>query len=281
MHKLIQVVFSAFILLLVFTHNPLLAQIEEPDILDTFQPRTPSDDGVKSGLGFNVVINNFGFGIGGEYRRVLSDFTYGTANVRMTGLRDVSEQTFTDFFFGQQVIPNKYQRAFSFPVTLGIKQRVFPNKIADNFRFYLSAGLGPVFAFSYPYFDDLNENGYREQFRDPSSGQFYVEQVNDIFTGLGEGDWHVGLVGEFKISMDIGENFARMTTIEFGYMMYYFDSGIQVMQPNQPAFTAPDFQGPDPTFIDIINGDYEMRSFFDAQRFFGTPQISLKFGRMW
>jgi hypothetical protein len=250
--------------------------VQEPDLREFDEPRTPYDDGVSNGIGFNLVINNFGFGIGAEYKRVLAPFMEGTATFRITGLRDVSEQTFTDIFFGQQIVPNKYRRALSMPLTFGVRQRVFARSIADNYRIYLSGELGPVLAFSYPYFDDLNNNGYREQFQF-QGGASYVEPVNDVFTGMGDGDWHLGMAGEFKLSLDIGQNFARLTSIQFGYMFYYFDEGIQMMQPNQPSFSAAD----PPSFEDIINGDYAMEPFFDAQRFFGTPQLSFIFGRMW
>ncbi len=250
--------------------------VTEPEVREFDEPRTPFDDGVSNGLAFNLVMNNFGFGIGGEYKRVLGPYIEGTATLRITGLRDVTEQTFTDIFFGQQVIPNKNRRAFAMPLTIGMRQRFFANEIADNYRIYLSGAVGPVLAFSYPYFEDLNENGYREQFRF-QDGRSYVEPVNDIFSGISDGDWHLGLAGELKLSLDIGDNFARLTSVQFGYMFYYFESGIQMMQPYQPDF---DTQDP-PSFDDIVNGTYDMEPFFDAQRFFGTPQLSFVFGRMW
>src|SRR5690625_6922218 len=102
-------------------------------------------------------MKNFGFAVGCKYRKVVSQQTELTASLRITGLRDASEQTFTDFFWGQQVIPNKYQRAMAFPLMLGMRQRVFPGFIQENYRFFLSGSLGVAAAFSYPYFRDLNE----------------------------------------------------------------------------------------------------------------------------
>lgn len=252
----------------------LFGQIQEPDLREFDRPRTPMDDGVNNGIGFNVVINNFGFGLGAEYKRVLGPYIEGIATFRMTGLRDVSEQTFTDIFFGQQIVPNKYRRAFSMPLTIGLRQRFFANEIADNYRIYLTGAVGPVLAFSYPYFDDRNNNGFREQFQD------YFEPVNDVFTGWSDGTWHLGLAGELKLSLDIGQNFARLTSVQFGYMFYYFDPGIQIMQPNQPV--PRDDAGPNEFPFELDGqGELVMQPFFDPQRFFGTPQISLIFGRMW
>src|SRR5690554_5599409 len=150
------------------------AQVTEPEIQRTTCTLSLLNEHYGTGFGFGFVMNNFGFGVGGEYRKVVARQTELTASLRITGLRDASEQTFTDFFWGQQVIPNKYQRAMAFPLMLGMRQRVFPGFIQENYRFFLSGSLGVAAAFSYPYFRDLNDNGYREQFQD------YFEPVNDI-----------------------------------------------------------------------------------------------------
>jgi len=137
---------GATLIVLLVTLLPVLAhsQIQEPDVRSYDPPRTPMDDGVRSGIGFNVTLNNFGVGLGAEYKRVFSPMMEGYATFQVTGLRDVSEQTFTDFFFGQQIVPNKYRRGLSMPLTLGLRQRVFAEQVADNYRFYLTAGVGPV-----------------------------------------------------------------------------------------------------------------------------------------
>lgn len=257
------------------------AQIQEPDLerVQVEDVRTHFDEGIRSGIGFNVVINNYGFGIGGEYKRILSPTLEGAVSLRWTGLRDVSEQTYTDIFFGQQVIPNKYQRAYAFPLTFSLRKRIFSEEISDNYRFYVSGGLGPVVSFSHPYFDDRNNNGYREQF------QNNFEETYDVFTGISEGKWHLGMTGELKVSVDIGENFSRLTSVKFGYMFYHFPDGIQLMQPNQPVRK----QNPEPgefPFEQYPEGHERefqlvMQDHFDPIQFFGTPQISLVFGKMW
>src|SRR6056297_1160402 len=81
-------------------------QIEEPELIMEERVSTPLNRHYQSGLTFDFVVNNFGFGIGGQYRRVLAPQMEGIINLRITGLRDASEQTFTDVFFGQQVVPN-------------------------------------------------------------------------------------------------------------------------------------------------------------------------------
>ena len=262
-----------FILLFVSTQQAT-AQVEEPPIREGERIATNLNDNYRAGIGFDVLVSNFGLGLGGEYRRVLGSQTEGYAVLRFNNLRDVTEQTFTDIFFGQQIVPNKFQRAFSFPVMLGFRQRLFGDVVQDNYRFFISAGAGPVAAFSFPYFDDRNDNGYREQF------QNYFEPVNDIFTGWSEGEWHWGAAGEIKFGMDVGRNFASVTSIEFGYFFNYYPNGIQMMMPKQPDLR----EGPgriEERFQFDEDGELLLEPFFDAQRWFGTPQITLTFGRLW
>lgn len=265
--------FSIFFAFVTDTKNAV-SQTLEPDVQKTVRDISTLTDNYGTGFGFDFLMNNFGFGVGGEFRKVVSSQSELTASLRITGLRDASEQTFTDFFFGQQVIPNKYQRGLAFPFMLGMRQRLFPGVIQEDYRFFASASLGPAAAFAYPYFDDINENGYREQFTN------YFEPVNDIFSGMGDGSWYLGGAGEVKLGVDIGANFSRLSNIEFGYFFYYFPDGIQIMMPNQPQtrqFTGP---GENPIIVDE-NGDLVLEPFFDPQKFFGTPQITFTFGWLW
>jgi hypothetical protein len=250
------------------------AQVLEPPVREIPRDISTLKEKYGSGFGFNFLMNNFGFGFGGEMRHVVAPQTELTASLRLTALRDASEQTFTDFFFGQQIIPNKYQRAFGFPLMLGIRQRLFADVIQEDYRFFVSAAIGPAAAFSYPYFDDINDNGFREQFAN------FFEPVNDVFTGWSDGEWHWGGAGEFKIGLDIGTNFTRLNSIEFGYFFYYFPNNIQIMMPNQPALRQNVQPGQSPFQFDQ-NGDLILEPFFEPQSFFGSPQITFTFGWFW
>lgn len=250
------------------------AQVVEPEVQRTTRTVSVLNENYGTGFGFGFVMNNFGFGAGGEFRRVIAPQTELTASLRITGLRDASEQTFTDFFWGQQVIPNKYQRALAFPLMLGMRQRIFPGFVQENYRFFVAASMGVAASFAYPYFEDLNDNGYREQFQD------YYEPVNDIFSKMGDGSWHWGTAGEVKLGVDIGSNFSRLSSIEFGYYFYYFPNGIQIMMPNQPDLIDNPQPGQNPIQLDP-DGNILLEPFFDAQSFFGTPQITFTFGWLW
>lgn len=248
--------------------SPAFAQLEEPEVLGVPSPRSPLDEGYRSSIAFDVILNNFGFGIGGQYTRMVSPYTELTFQTGITGIRDVSEQNFQDFFSGQQIIPNKYNRALGFPFLLGLKQRLFARHIEDNFRFFVASSAGPVMAFVYPYLDDEDGNGYRSTtVRD--GFRFYTERINDFFTGWKDGGLEWGAAGELKIGIDLGSNFKRQTTVEFGYLFYYFNQGIQIMQPVRPVR------------YDDTGTVIETEPFHSKQKYFGTPRISIKFGGRW
>lgn len=245
------------------------AQLREPDVKTAPTPLTPLSQGYHHSLTANVMINNFGFGLAGQYSLVLGPYTNLTLKTGITGIRNVSEQTFQDFFSGQRIIPNKYKRAIGFPLLIGVEKRLFADQIADNFRLFISAAGGPAMAFVYPYLNDVDGNGYRSfqifnGFRIPDSRENY----NDFFTGWKNGESEWGAAGELKLGVNLGENFKRQTTIEFGYFFYYFHQGIQIMQPRRPVF--------DNTGQHVGNED-----FFEADTYFGTPQITVRFGGMW
>lgn len=250
--------------------NPASAQLKEPEVISLPEAKTPLSEGYHNSLGFDVFINNFGFGIGGTFGHVVGPYTELTFRTGITGIRDASEQNFQSFLTGQQIIPNKYKRALGFPFLFGAKRRLFARQIDDNMRFYVSGAAGPAMAFTYPYVEESIEDGFRT-FRLTDQGFLIpVERVNDFFSGWKDGETEWGFSGEIKIGVDLGSSFSRRTTIEFGYFFYYFKQGLQIMEPYKAS-------GYDNT-TGFPSGRTE---FFDAQQYFGTPQIKFTFGGMW
>src|SRR5690625_4320360 len=255
--------------------NTVYAQLEEPEVVGIPEPRTPLSEGYRTGIGFDIVLNNFGFGVGGYITRMLGDYTVFSFQTGITGLRDVNEQTFQSFFTGNRIVPNKYKRGFGFPFLFGLEQRIFARQIDDNFRLFVGAAAGPAMAFVYPYVNDSDGNGFRSIYVNPNSGFIRgAERVNDFFTGWGEGEAKWGYSGELKIGADLGSSFGTRTTIEFGYFFYYFSQGLQMMEPYRPY-------GYDEDGNPIAEQNGEPRPHFDAQNYFGTPQIKFTFGGMW
>lgn len=272
--KLLPVV--VIILLLGSVVNVAVAQIEEPEVIELPDPKTPLSEGYHNALGFDIVLNNFGFGIGGTYGRVVGPYTELTFRTGITGLRDASEQNFQSFLTGQQIVPNKYKRALGFPFLLGVKQRLFAQQVDDNLRFFVSAAGGPALAFTYPYLRDTNRpNGFRDFQVTPNGFLAPVERINDFFSGWSEGETHWGYNGALKIGVDLGSKFDSRTTIEFGYFFYYFTDGLQLMEPYKPFGYNNEGEPIE------VNQNGERNPFYDAQKYFGTPQIKFTFGGMW
>lgn len=255
------------------------AQLKEPEVRKVDRPLTPLSQGYHNSLGVDVMLNNFGFALGGQYSKVVGPYTELTFQTGITGIRDVSEQNFQDFFTGQRTIPNKYKRALGFPFLFGAERRLFANAIADNFRFFVAGAAGPAMAFVYPYINETEEPGQigyglRTTIVDQNGFVRPVEEVNDFFTGWSDGETEWGFSGELKVGVTLGENFKRQTTFEFGYFFYYFKQGLQIMEPRRVVAYEQD-----PNLgIGVIS---ETEPYFDAQKYFGTPQISIKFGGMW
>ncbi len=281
---MIKKVYSTLVLFLILglAGSTAFAQLKEPEVVELPDPKTPTSEGFYNSLGFDVMVNNFGFGIGGTYGRMLGPYTELTFRTGITGIRDASEQNFQSFLTGQQIIPNKYKRALGFPFVLGLKRRLFARHIDDNMRFFVSGGAGPALAFTYPYVRDSDNNGFRTFVLTPQGYAAPFERVNDFFTGWKNGESHWGFNGEIKIGVDLGSSFKSRTTIEFGYFFYYFQDGLQIMEPykpiendqGQPLYNQEGF----PVEVDE-NGN--RNPFFDAQKYFGTPQIKITFGGMW
>lgn len=277
-----KVVITAFALALI--HTSVSAQYGiEPELRGIEEYKTPVDFGLRNSLGFNIALNNFGFGIGAEYRRVVSPLSEVVVEFNITALRDITEQNYQ--FFGQQIIPNKRNRILSFPVMAGFKHRFFATPVSDNFRFFAAGKLGPTMAFAYPYYQTrdiyyIMRDDFDQNFEfDPASIKYGPVEVNtgqivnDMFQGWGDGEWKFGAAGQIAIGVDFGEDFRNLSSVKIGYTFQYFQNGIQVMDPY--------------SILGVIQGNEERPDIFvletatSRQKLFGSPFITLVFGKMW
>ncbi len=260
---------SLFVFLTGF-FSAAFAQFGEPEVREQPVPKNLYDEGYRSGFGFIIGANDFGFGVGGQFRKGISRYNEALFTFKISGIKDPREQTFTDFF-GTRTTPDKYKRAMSFPVTLGIKHRFLAEQVSDNFRFYGSVNGGAVFAFLYPYFNDSNQNGFREN---STLDYQRFERTNDIFTGWSDGDWSMGYTGSLEIGFDFGANFASLQSFQFGYNFYYFKEGLQILEPTQPRFD----ENGNPIFK---NGTLQTTTNYKPKKYYGSAQLSFVFGWMW
>lgn len=245
----------------------------EPGFADKTDPLSPYDFDLRNGMGLRLGLNNFGFGIGGEYRRVLSKNRKAFFELNIGTLKDSREQTFQNYW-GYSVIPNKYNRVLVFPVRIGLSQRFFAEQLSDNFRLFVQASAGAAPAFVYPYYDhDRHDLGFRPQFN------ILYQNHYDPFQGWGDGEFIWGTTGSFSVGANIGGDFGAIQSIRIGYSFYYFHQGIQVMEPNTTGEKfSESFQ---------LNKPADQQEpgviapYFGKQSFFGTPHITFIFGTMW
>lgn len=232
----------------------------EPPELPAARAKTAYQEGLRTGWLARFVLSDNGFSVGTELRKVANPYREFIFSVDAGGLRDSHEQIFNSFYFGQ-ITPNKYHRVLTMPILVGFRQRLFADSFDDNFRLNVAATAGPTAAFVFPYFRDSDQNGIRD------TDEIYY----DVFRGWNDGEFMFGGAGKVGIGIDFGDRFKRVTTFEFGYQVQYFASGIQIMQPNayELIFTPGGQVG-----LDIVPGA-------SKQSVFGTPTISLSFGRFW
>ncbi len=266
-------------LILLVSVNDAHPQSIEPDILPAEQPRNPLQSDIRNGAMFSLMVTNYGFGVGGQYRRVLSPMTEGVVELQITALKDSREQTFFTFW-GQQIVPGKYNRALSFPLMAGVRQRFFANYIDDSLRLYLQVMGGPAMTFVYPYFEDVP---FIEEFFPNAIGhdglplgvRFSDRQLNDVFQGWGDGSIEWGYAGKIALNIDFSRTFRNLTTLEFGVQMFYYPQGIQMMEPNSVTVATGFPVAPETIMSREIGGG------FSAEDFFISPTITLMFGGMW
>ena len=263
--KQITAIVTLLIILVGVNVQPAFSQLEfkEPEVKSLDNPATLLDKGLINGMAFSLFINNYGFGIGGRYRRTVGPLTQFTTSMEITALKDASEQTLN---VGQQIVPNKFKRVLTLPLKVGVKRRFFARDVSDNFRVYMGASAGPAVAFVLPYFKDINDDNVR-------TTQFdYFEPNYDFFKSWKKVDVVWGASGDLVLGIDFG-NMKKIQSVQFGYSFHYFPEAIQIMQPVRPDQSAGyDPRNPNPDLL---------VPFFDEQSYFGTPRINIVLGGMW
>ena len=271
--NLLFLTFPVILFLQAALYEPAAAQERrEPELAEMQKPLSHVDFDIRNGIGFRLLLNNYGFGIGGEYRRVLSRYTKGVFELQISNVRDESEQTFQSYW-GYTVIPNKYNRVLAFPALFGVSRRLFPEQLTDNFRLFVQASAGPAPAYVYPYYNhDLYNLGFRPQF------QGFSQQHYDVFQGWGEGEFIMGAAGQLSIGANVGGDFGNIQSIRIGYFFHYYPGGIQIMEPFRPG---PDFMEFDIGLPPDMQAPGVLEPAAPKLSFFGTPHITFVFGSMW
>lgn len=232
---------------------PAHAQTDDEALEDA--PAQETQNAYGSSLGAQVVLTNSGFGLGGLLRVGLGERTSFMTEVALGAGKDEREVAFFDRF-GRKDVPNKAHYLLMLPVQFGLHRRLFRAHIEDNFRPYVQVSTGPTLGWEYPYFEDCNGDLQYDPNTDCNGdGTLQTEEGERIYDSIGaipKGHLRTGLGGTVAFGAHFG--FSRKATqgVRFGYTFTYFFDGIQLLEP-------------------------QVR---EPQHFFGTPSISVFFGRL-
>jgi hypothetical protein len=169
--------------------------------------------------GFNILMSNNGFGAGFFLRHEYTDEIAGFVDFTISDVKDDGEVEYFNYWTGQSYVPNKVNRLIYMPLVAGIQYRLFKDDIVDNFRPYLTAGIGPSIIFVAPY-SSLQT--------DPMSGQPYYSPI-DFFSSLKYGRFRYTFGGYIGAGAYFGLDKGSLSGVTVRYYFSPFPSGIQVM----------------------------------------------------
>lgn len=209
-----------------------IAAAQQPPQTDTtivFQPSRPDlihedvFENPSKAWGFDVMISNNGFGAGAFLRHEFSDNISGILTFAISDVKDEAEVEYFDLF-GNSVIPGKKNRLIMMPLVAAVQYRLFREDIMDNFRPYVSAGVGPTMMYVAPY-------AYTTVLTDTASGITYTftEEV-EFFESLGRGQAKFTLGGYLSAGAYFGSPFGTLIGLSVRYYVVPFPQGIEIME---------------------------------------------------
>ena len=223
MARIISTYQTILFLLFIFSFCAIIFA-QSPAIPDTTIIFTPSNPNLiqpqnyrpmSKALGLDVLMSNNGFGLGMFYRYEIDDEYSFTTTLAISDVSDDSEIEQYDFW-GNSFIPGKQNRLLLIPVMASVQYRLFKDDIVDNFRPFITAGLGPTMVFVSPYltgaYDILGEPIKR-----------------DFFTSLKFGKMHYTVGGFIGAGLNFGIDRGTLTALSVKYFIAPFPNGIQDM----------------------------------------------------
>ncbi len=159
-----------------------------PDTVFTFHSPRPllSLDELKNALtnawGVDLVFSGNGFAGGVFMQKKIQEGFYGFVDLYISGARNSDEFELYDPTTRQTFIRDKINRLYMFPLMFGASYSLFQNKVIGSFKPFASAGVGPTFILSTPYYDKEKDIfvGFFESF---GSAKFFTRFGG--FIGIG------------------------------------------------------------------------------------------------
>lgn len=173
------------------------------------------------GLGGQVLLTNSGFGLGVFVRRRVQDDRVATFELSLSSIEDEREVAFFDRF-GERDVPNKASYLIEIPFRIGLERRLFRSRIEDNFRPFVHVAGGPVIGWTYPYYDDENENGVLDT----------NEPTYDILSGIRRGHVVPGVGAALSVGANFGPLSGSTQGIRLGFQVTRFRDDIDLLEPS-------------------------------------------------
>ena len=220
-----RITFSLCIAFFLFTNAEAQSPLR-PDTTIIFTPSNPNLILMKSyrpmvkAWGLDILMSNNGFGLGFFYRYEFTDEVSLLMNFAVSDVKDDAEFEQYDYY-GNSFIPGKKNRLLLMPLIASVQYRLFKDDIVDNFRPFVSAGLGPTMVFVAPYtYDQVQYDLY---------GNPYKEKM-DFFTSLKYGKLRYTVGGFVGIGAYFGMEKGTITGLSIKYFLAPFPNGIEVME---------------------------------------------------
>ncbi len=185
-----------FILCSTYIFAQKLGDVAPPEPPKEFPPNT---------LGLDLMIGEGGFGLGGFYRKDLSDNLTWFADLSFSEVKDAREFEYIDYW-GRVIVVGKKNRVFQLPLYTGLQYRLFKESLTENLRPYLTIGVGPDFIVTTPF-------------------------DKEFFSAFGSAQAKVALGGYAGVGANFGINTKSLLGLNIRY--YYahlFDGGVEGMQ---------------------------------------------------
>ena len=221
----------AFILMLGLA-TPILTYSQEFPQRDSTLVFTPSNpkliqktsyEPFLNAWGLDIMLSNNGFGAGGFFRHEFSDVLSGFAQLAISDVKDDGEVEYFDQYTGQSYTPGKINRILLIPVTFGAQYRLFKDDIVDNFRPYISAGMGPSMILVAPY-------SHPTQIVGPDGSTFtYYNQI-DFFSSLKKGQLKYTLGGYIGAGAYFGLDKGSLTGVSIRYYYVPYQPGVESLE---------------------------------------------------
>lgn len=186
-------------------------------------PEKPPEVFPPNSWGADIMFGEGGFGLGTFYRHSLSETLTGFVDFSMSELKDDREVQYIDYF-GNTYTPNKVNRAFLLPLNFGVQYRMFENSITDNFRPFITVGVGPNLILTTPY-----DTEYFTAFKF-SKAHYAVGGYIGMGANVGISKTNlVGLTVKYMYARVLGDSFETMINTykkEFGQFYITLNLGI-------------------------------------------------------